>query len=187
MPIKNTDFNFSIKSMQEDGSFAGYASVFGIVDSQNDVVMKGSFVHTLKKRKGEIRLLWQHLVTDPIGVFSSIREDSHGLYVEGRLLLDLQRGREAYSLLKNSAINGLSIGYNVTAADYNAENNIRLITELELWEISLVTFPANEAAVVTSVKKLEKIGKLESRIKDSCFADSSVIDSIEWAISVLVC
>jgi hypothetical protein len=139
--------------MQEDGKFAGYASVFGIIDSQNDVVMKGAFQNSLKKRAGDVKLLWQHQVGEPIGVFSLIREDSHGLYVEGRLLLDLQRGREAYSLLKNGAIKGLSIGYSVVAADYNGDDNIRLITDLQLWEISLVTFPANEAAVVTSVKE----------------------------------
>ena len=72
--------------------FAGYASVFGMVDSQNDVIMKGAFSRTLKKRRGEVKLLWQHQVDEPIGVFTLIREDSHGLYVEGRLLLDLQRG-----------------------------------------------------------------------------------------------
>lgn len=154
--------------MQEDGVFAGYASVFGVVDSQNDVIMKGAFTHTLKKRRGEVKLLWQHQVDEPIGVFTLIREDSHGLYVEGRLLLDLQRGIEAYSLLKNTAINGLSIGYTVVSAGYNSDNNIRLITEVELWEVSLVTFPANEAATVTSVKSAD-----------------TLIQSIDYAITLL--
>lgn len=152
MNHKQTDCNFAVKSMREDGSFAGYASVFGIVDSQNDVIGWGAFANSLSKRAGDVKLLWQHRASEPIGVFDIIREDSHGLYVEGRLLLDLQRGREAYSLLKNNAIKGMSIGYSVVKADYNSANNIRLITEVDLWEISLVTFPANEAAFVTTVK-----------------------------------
>ena len=187
MSKKNSDFNFSVKSMQEDGVFAGYASVFGIVDSQNDVVMKGAFARSIRKRVGEVKLLWQHQVEEPIGVFTLIREDSHGLYVEGRLLLDLQRGKEAYSLLKNGAINGLSIGYSVVAADYNGENNIRLITDLNLWEISLVTFPANEAAVVLRVKNARAKECENTRIREiPDFQSSSVLDSIERAIGVLV-
>ncbi len=165
MPTKNTDYNFQIKSMQEDGSFAGYASVFGIVDSQSDVIMKGAFSRTIKERVGEVKLLWQHQVDEPIGVFTRVAEDSHGLYVEGRLLLELQRGLEAYALLKNQAINGLSIGYTVREADYNPDIGVRLITDVDLWEISLVTFPANEAAVVMRVKgKGELLGSIDRAI-----------------------
>ena len=181
MAKKNTDFNFSVKSMQEDGSFAGYASVFGIVDSQNDAVLKGAFKNSLLARAGRIKLLWQHQITQPIGVFTLINEDSYGLYIEGRLLLDLQRGSEAYSLLKSGAINGLSIGYSVISAGYNPENNIRLITDLELCEISIVTFPANEAAVVTSVKSYRN---------NSCYGFSAsdedgALESIQRGIDIL--
>jgi len=178
MPAKNTDYNFQVKSMQQDGSFAGYASVFGLVDSQNDVVMPGAFKHTLRKRADSVKLLWQHQVDEPIGVFTSVAEDGHGLYVEGRLLLELQRGQEAYALLKNRAINGLSIGYSVVAAEYNAQSGIRLITELNLWEISLVTFPANEEAVVMRVKgsgQLSVDGGQEERNDD-------IIDALDRAL-----
>lgn len=178
MPAKNTDYNFEIKSMQEDGSFAGYASVFGIVDSQNDVVMRGAFSGTLRKRAGAIKLLWQHQTDEPIGVFTRVVEDSHGLYVEGRLLLELQRGAEAYALLKNKAINGLSIGYSVKEAEYNAANGIRLITALELWEISLVTFPANEDAVVIRVKG--EGGRAKGEYKNA-----GILDSLDRAIAML--
>lgn len=181
MPTKNNEFTFLLKSASSDGSFAGYASVFGVVDSQNDVIMQGAFARTLRKRKGEIKLLWQHRADKPIGVFTQIREDTRGLYVEGRILLDLQHGGEAYSLLKNGAINGLSIGYTVVDADYNGENNIRLITDLDLWEISLVTFPANAEAVVISVKN-KKPGKREAKKKPG---DSLLLDSINKAIMVL--
>ncbi len=188
MHSKNSDISFSVKSMQENGVFSGYASVFGVVDSQNDVIMQGAFARSLKRRAGEVKLLWQHQVDEPIGVFTVIREDSHGLYVEGRLLLDLQRGKEAYSLLKNGAINGLSIGYSVVDVGYNAENNIRLIKEVELWEVSLVTFPANEAAVVMGVKNLGKNKK--SSDPHHCAltvgVDSAIVDSIDRAINVLV-
>ena len=173
MPHKNSNFNFSIKSMKEDAVFRGYASVFGTIDSQNDVIMKGAFTHTLKKRANEVKLLWQHQALEPIGVFTHIAEDSHGLYVEGRLLLDLQRGNEAYLLLKSGALDGLSIGYSVKNADYNAENNIRLITEIELWEISLVTFPANEAATVTNVKSAE-------------VSTGALVETIDRAVEVLI-
>lgn len=200
VPNKNSKFNFAVKSMEENGAFSGYASVFGIVDSQNDLIMKGAFSNTLKKRGGEVRLLWQHQVDEPIGVFALIREDSHGLYVEGKLLLDLQRGSEAYSLLKNGAINGLSIGYTVKSAGYSSDHYIRLINEVELWEISLVTFPANEGAVVTSVKnqesgksKNQESGILESRNKnpysipdgEGVLYDSGIIDSLDRAIKML--
>lgn len=172
MHNKNTDVNFSLKSMQENGSFVGYASVFGVIDSQNDVLVRGAFADSLRKNPGDIKLLWQHQVSEPIGVFDVIREDTYGLYVEGRLLLDLQRGYEAYSLLKNAAIKGMSIGYSVINANYNPEDNIRIITKLELWEISLVTFPANEAAVVTQVKEMD-------------IPDASILYSIDRAIGVL--
>ncbi len=157
MSAKNTNINFSLKSMREDGSFSGYASVFGIVDLQNDIIIQGAFAHSISGNPSNIKLLWQHQVDIPIGVFTTIIEDTYGLYVEGRLLMDVAKGREAYSLLKNGAINGLSIGYNVIESSYNDESNIRMITDLNLWEISLVTFPANENAVVISVKNAQDV------------------------------
>jgi HK97 family phage prohead protease len=97
--------------------------------------------------------LWQHKQDEPIGVFEQMFEDEMGLYVQGRLLLDVARAREAYALLKQGAISGLSIGYSPTQYKIDANNGTRILSEIELWEISLVTFPANAAAGVTVVKQ----------------------------------
>jgi HK97 family phage prohead protease len=143
---------WEVKRLQEDGAFAGYASVFGHIDSQLDMVLPGAFRKTLAKRGADIKLLWQHNVQEPIGIFTRIEEDERGLYVEGRLLLEVQKAREAYSLLKAGAVRGLSIGYVASRFSVHEETDVRRISELELYEISLVTFPANDKAQITQVK-----------------------------------
>lgn len=152
MHEKQININFDIKGVEDDGTFTGYASVFHIIDSQNDTILKGAFAKTLKRRAGDIKMLWQHKIDEPIGNFISLSEDKHGLFVKGKLMLDVQRAKEAYALLQSGVINGLSIGYSVTDADYNDEIGVRLIKEVDLFEISLVTFPANESATIISVK-----------------------------------
>ena len=141
-----------VKSLDASGRFAGYASVFDVVDNQRDMMLRGAFADTLKSRVGEIKLLWQHMQSEPIGVFDRMFEDARGLYVEGRLLLDVQRAKEAYALLKAGAVSGLSIGYSPTRYSIDAQTGVRLLSQVELWEVSLVTFPANEAAGVTVIK-----------------------------------
>jgi len=150
---KRLDFGLSLKSLDTQGRFAGYASVFNIVDNQRDIIQRGAFVQSLKGRTGEIKLLWQHQQEEPIGVFDRIFEDARGLYVEGRLLLNVQRAKEAHTLLKAGAISGLSIGYSPVRYKIDAASGVRQLQEVELWEISLVTFPANAAANVTVVKQ----------------------------------
>ena len=149
---KRSAYTLEIKSMQADGTFAGYASVFHMVDSQRDIVRPGAFAESLKKRKHPLQLLWQHQWDSPIGVIAQIFEDKHGLYVEGKLLLDVARAREAYALLKAGAIRGLSIGFTVQKAKQNIDTGTRELLQVDLWEVSLVTLPANEAAQVTVVK-----------------------------------
>lgn len=151
---KCLDFCLELKSLDNTGKFAGYASVFDMVDSQKDVILRGAFSNTLKGRVSEIKMLWQHQQTEPIGVFERIFEDARGLYVEGRLLLDIAKAMEAYSLLKERAIGGLSIGYSPIKYRIHEKTGVRMISEVELWEISLVTFPANEAAKITVVKQV---------------------------------
>lgn len=150
---KKLRFSLDIKSIEDGGRFAGYASVFGIVDNQRDVMLRGAFSQTLKGRVQEIKLLWQHLQDEPIGIFTTIAEDANGLYVEGKLLLQIQRAREAHALLMEGAISGLSIGYSPVKYRIDELTGVRKLAEVELWEISLVTFPANEAAQVTVVKQ----------------------------------
>lgn len=149
---KHMNVNLSLKSLDDAGRFAGYASVFDVVDSQRDIIVRGAFAQTLKGRIGGIKLLWQHQQDEPIGVFDNLFEDMHGLYVEGRLLLDIQRAREAYALLKTGAISGLSIGYSPVRYHIDADTGVRVLSQVDLWEVSLVTFAANEAAGVTVVK-----------------------------------
>jgi HK97 family phage prohead protease len=150
--VRWLDSNLEVKSLDAKGKFAGYASVFDVLDSQNDIIMRGAFTQTLKGRVHDIKMLWQHQQDEPIGVFERIFEDKRGLYVEGKLLLDVARAKEAYSLLKEGALGGLSIGYSPVKYQLNEKTGVRLLSQVELWEISLVTFPANAAAKITVVK-----------------------------------
>lgn len=150
---------FNITEIDDQGLFCGYGSIFGVRDNHNDIVMPGAFARSLRERYGQsrnedhpVKLLWQHKPEEPIGVFTDMREDDTGLYVCGKLLLDVQRGKEAYSLLKSGAITGLSIGYQPVLSEYDDDTGARLLYDVDLWEVSLVTFPANESARVTAVK-----------------------------------
>jgi uncharacterized protein len=151
------NFALELKSLDREGHFAGYASVFNIVDNQHDIVMRGAFSKTLARNAAGVKLLWQHQQQEPIGIFDRMFEDDHGLYVEGRLLLSVARAREAYALLKAGAVNGLSIGYSPVRYRIDSETGVRQLSEVDLWEVSLVTFPANEAANVTVVKGVEPV------------------------------
>ena len=121
----------------------GYASLFGIADKGGDVVTAGAYRVSLDRMRasgGSVKMLWQHDPAQPIGVWDVIREDERGLYVKGRLLTEIERGREAAALLQAGVIDGLSIGYKTVRAE-RGEKGRRLLKELELWEVSLVTFP----------------------------------------------
>ena len=140
---------------KEFGLFEGYGSVFGNKDLGNDVIEKGAFTKSLRKRKNKgVKLLYQHKSDMPIGVFDEVKEDDYGLVVKGRLALKTQAGAEAYELLKMGALDGLSIGFRVNPSEvsYDKRNNKRIIKEVDLMEVSLVTFPMNPQATVMSVK-----------------------------------
>ncbi len=153
--------SFEIKSINNLGKFSGYASIFNVKDSYNDIILPYAFKKTLldKNYKKDIKMLWQHKQEEPIGYFEVVREDSLGLYVEGQIMLDLKQGLEAYNLIKSGAVNGLSIGYMVKDCEYENSSNIRKIKEVDLFEISVVTFPANEYSNITYCKNnnLEKL------------------------------
>lgn len=161
----------------ESGTFAGYGAVFGNVDSYGDVIAKGAFKESLraaKKSGAWPSMLSQHggwgISADdlmPLGVWTEMREDETGLYVEGRLALDTQRGKDAYALLRmepRSALNGLSIGY--VAKEWSIgtkpEEPRRTLKKIELFEVSLVTFPANPKALVTDVKAADRIKSIRA-------------------------
>ena len=155
---KLISFDFDIKAVEDSedkGEFEGYGSIFGNKDLGNDVVEAGAFAKSLRRRKPKsVRMLWQHKTDEPIGVFDAIREDGEGLAVKGRLALGTQRGREAYELMKMGALDGLSIGYKVdpNKQEYDARRKRRMLKEIDLMEISLVTFPMNPQARVSAVK-----------------------------------
>jgi hypothetical protein len=147
--MQTSNHNFVIKSIHGEGEFSGYASIFNSVDHYDDVILPGAFRESLANAK-QIQLLWQHDPKEPIGSLQVIKETVKGLYVEGRLILGLKRAQEVYLLLQKGIVTGLSIGFEIKES-FRAQD-IRYIKALKLWEISLVTFPANEQARVGEVK-----------------------------------
>lgn len=130
----------------------GYASLFGDCDRGGDIVQKGAYAASLarlKREGGQVKMLWQHDPTQPIGVWDQVQEDARGLHVKGRLLDSVGRGREAAALVAAGVIDGLSIGYRTLRAA-KTDKGQRLLTELELWEVSLVTFPMLPSARVAA-------------------------------------
>ena len=151
----------AVRHLEEGGRFTGYASVFHVRDGQADAVAPGAFARTLADaRKSGVwpKLLWQHNPSEPVGVIERLEEDAYGLRLEARLLLDVRRAREAYALLKAGVIDSLSIGFEAVEARRDARTGTRILEEVRLWEISLVTFPANAAARVTDVKASDPWG-----------------------------
>jgi len=159
-----------LKMLAEDGRFSGYASVFGVTDSQRDMVMRGAFLGTIAGRIAEIKLLWQHQLAEPIGYFTTMFEDSRGLYVEGQLMMDVARAREAYALLKQGVVRGLSIGYSPIRYTRDPDTGVRHLREVALFEISLVTLPANEHSQVTLVKGQDDLPETTKDFADVCLA-----------------
>jgi len=130
-------------AIEDSGVISGYASIFGSPDQGGDVVQRGAYAASLTSlcAKGRaVKMLWQHDPAQPIGLWDEVREDKKGLYVKGRFLSDVQKGAEAMALVRAGAIDGLSIGYRTLRAEKNGKGQ-RLLHELELWEVSLVTFP----------------------------------------------
>lgn len=151
--LKHLPIEFDAKAVKEDGSFEGYASTFGNVDSGYDVVMPGAFTKSLLERPApRIKMLWQHDRTQPIGVWTDATEDSKGLFVKGTLLRDIRCGAEAYTLMKAGVIDSMSIGYKTMEADF-LQSGVRQLKEVGLFEVSLVTFAMNDQATVTTVKE----------------------------------
>ena len=171
-------FQAEIKAVHDEdedeeryGKFEGYGSIFGNKDLGNDVIEKGAFMRSLKRKKPhQIKLLYQHKTDMPIGVFEEIKEDQQGLYVKGKLALQTQAGKEAYELMKMGALDGLSIGFKVNPdqVSYDKRSRRRMIKEVDLMEISLVTFPMNPKATVRSVKASEiSIREWENGLRDA--------------------
>lgn len=169
MALVDADFSPTV-----EGAFSGYAAATGNVDLGNDIILKGAFEDFLKKAKPErVRVLWQHRQDMPIGKSIFMREDDNGLAVEGELLLDIDKAKEARTLIKNNAIDGLSIGY--TVDDYTYDNQTRIIKKLTVHEYSFVTFAMNPSAIVNDMKscKLDSIRDIEHYLRDVCMLSRS--------------
>lgn len=142
--LETKDLNFEqVATVADDGRIEGYASLFGLPDQSGDVVERGAFEKSLTALRAAgraVKLLWQHDPAEPIGVWDLAAEDAKGLKVRGRLLTETRRGREALALLRAGAMDGLSIGYRAIRSAKGAHGG-RVLTEIDLWEVSLVTFP----------------------------------------------
>lgn len=142
-----------LRAVDRTGVFEGYASVFNRQDLGRDVVLPGAFRETLKKRGAEgVRMLFQHDPNEPIGVWEKIYEDARGLFVRGRITSEVAKGREVLALMRASALDGLSIGFRAEQGTRSKQTGVRRLRKIDLWEISVVTFPMLPDARVSSVK-----------------------------------
>ncbi|AZC00321.1 HK97 family phage prohead protease [Acinetobacter baumannii] len=166
MEVKYLNVPLKIKSVSETGEFEGYASVFGVEDSYSDVVMPGAFQKTLEKwaeRQDLPSVLWQHKMSEPIGPFTEMKEDDHGLFVRGRLLINEDPlAKRAHAHMKAGSVKGMSIGYILKDWEYDSAKGVFLLKEIDLWEVSIVTMPANTEAKITEVKTALRKGEIPS-------------------------
>ena len=150
----------------------------GLRDNYADVIERAAFVKPLKNHKGagpRPAMLWQHDAGKPIGVWTEMVEDEKGLRIKGQLAMETVKGKEAHALLKMGALNGLSIGFMSKEWSYDRDTEVRTLTEIDLWEVSLVTFPANEKARVTNVKSADELQApkdAEKVLRDAGFSKS---------------
>jgi HK97 family phage prohead protease len=157
-----------LKSVEADGTFAGYASLFGEVDLGNDLVMPGAFRDSLRLRGASgVKLLFQHDPNEPIGIWLDLHEDGRGLFARGRLMPEVTRAREVLSLMRAGALDGLSIGFRTVKGRTDPASGVRRLDQIDLWEISVVTFPMLPEARVSAVKRRASSAMLSDQAKRS--------------------
>jgi HK97 family phage prohead protease len=166
MEINNQYFSTKCLSFSDSeaegvavGTFEGYASVFDVIDSYGDVVVKGAFRKSISMRP-KVKMLWQHNQYEPIGSIELLGEDDKGLRVRGSINLGTTKGKDVYALLKAGHIDQMSIGYFTDKSDFDKTKNIRYLQEIDVREVSVVSFPANEDAKIIDVKSLESLESL---------------------------
>lgn len=141
----------------EAGTFSGYASVFNVRDQGDDIVMPGAYKASIAARDGgdvaPVRMLFNHDAREVIGVWDEMAEDDHGLFVKGHLVLEVGRAREIHALMKAGALDGLSIGYEPVDHEKDRAQGVRFLKQLDLWEVSIVTFPMCAPSRIDSVKR----------------------------------
>lgn len=161
---------YDFKDIGDGGTFAGYTAVYNSVDRGGDIILPGAFTKSLESKRASgstVKMLWQHDPSKVIGVWDSFSDDGKGLFGNGRLIKEVQQAREAHALMAAKAMDGLSIGYIVK--DYDMQEHergmVRVLKELDLMEVSVVTFPMNTEAMVTDVKQLQSISDVERILK----------------------
>ena len=167
-----------LTSVETDGAFSGYASVFGQEDLGRDIVMPGAFAESLRKRgPSGIKLLFQHDPNELIGVWQEIREDARGLWVRGQLMTEVARAREVLSLMRAGALDGLSIGFRTVQGQRDPTSGVRRLHKIDLWEISVVTFPMLPDARVEAVKRRRGEGPPPFEAGDTLTHEASGLDA----------
>ena len=155
-------------TIDADGTVEGYASLFGEIDQARDKVMRGAFAETLRLRGvHRIPMLFQHDPAEPVGVWLELREDVRGLYARGRLIPEVARARELLSLLKAGAIDGLSIGFRTVRGRIDPKTRVRSLLAVDLWEISIVTFPLLAGARVRAHGSARRADGLTDAVRRS--------------------
>ncbi|MFK8252235.1 HK97 family phage prohead protease [Ancylobacter terrae] len=145
----------AIEKVAPDGSFEGYAALFGRVDLGRDLILPGAFTESLARRGAAgVRMLFQHDPAEPIGVWTAIAEDGVGLFVRGRLTPEVARAREVLALMRAGALDGLSIGFRTVEGRTDPRSRVRRLSRIDLWEVSIVTFPMQPEARIEVVKNL---------------------------------
>lgn len=180
MELKQFSAAIELKALDEDkGEFEGHAAIFDKADSMNDIIVPGAFKKSLRTHpKKKVKMLRQHNMADIIGVWDTIKEDSDGLFVKGRLLLQLQKAQETFILLKEGVLDSMSVGFRTVVDEYDSVKQIRKLLEVKLFEISLVAIPAQKDALVTSVKHVSPTDittkrELENALRDAKFSEST--------------
>lgn len=175
MQYKTLSRPLEVKAVNEEGHFSGYGSVFGNIDLHRDIILPGAFSKSIDRhqKNGTMpAMLWQHDMRDVVGKYNSIEEDDRGLKLSGRLFIknSIPEADKAYTLLREKAVSGMSIGFNIPKGgdEYNKEKDVWEIKEVDLVEVSIVTWPANPEAQIESVKSaLDNPRKFERLLRDA--------------------
>jgi uncharacterized protein len=174
--MNQKSFALKMKSLSDEGSFVGWASTYNNSDLGNDTVVPGAFTKSIQSQGKGITLLWQHRTDSPIGL-GKLSDDAKGLQIEGQLLMADPIAARAYEHLKAGTVKGLSIGYDTIKSSPGPDGG-RLLQELKLWEVSLVTFPMNERAVVNSVKSLHDVERVLSSLSTEDLSKQETLNQL---------
>jgi HK97 family phage prohead protease len=197
-PLQHKQFAFKAKAVNDDGTFSGYGSVFGNVDSYREIVAPGAFAKSLLELKqigDPLPALWQHNSDEPIGGYpiEDMAEDDHGLAVSGFLMInEVPLAKQAHALMKKRIVKGLSIGYYIRDDSFDEKTGVRTLKELELVEISIVTFPANAEATIDAVKaalvagKLPTLPEFERHLREAGFSKTQATAIANGGLSKLL-